>query len=86
MEYSYDELAEKNKRKAVIKVGNILQSRLGLWKASGNSYWMDKPLLECVIKELHTVFDKDGNISFYSNKDVKTTNELLKKIVKQCKK
>jgi len=84
MECSYDELTEKNKTEAMKNVGSMLQSRLGLWKALGTSYFVSRPLVECVIKELDTVFDEKGKIRFNSKKYEVTADELFKKVVEQC--
>ena len=64
-EYSYDELEENGKKEALRKMDSTILVYLGLPTGArmGN-----RPLIECVISMLDSVFNKEGNPQIYSKK------------------
>lgn len=82
-ECSYDELNENVKIKAMENVDYMVRVKIGL--ATG-ARMLNKPLIECIITSLETVFDNDGKIIYNSKKYKVTTNELIKKVHDQCSK
>jgi len=80
-EYSFDELTEKQKINAVFNIDQGVRIKLGL---PTGARMVDRPLIECIIKNLETIFEKEGKIKYYSKKYQELTNELLKEIYEQC--
>ncbi len=46
----------------------------------------NRPLIECVISMLDSVFDKEGNPQIYSKKYKEVNSELIRDIYEQCNK
>ena len=80
-EYSYNELDESAKIKAIFNMDQNIRVKLSL---PTGVHSVDKTLIECIISVLDTVFDKKGKTIYYSKKYKETTPELIKRIYTEC--
>ncbi len=86
-EYSYQELGQIQKARAIVEVDqmviNMLElSNRGLW----SEHWITRDLIECIISKLDTTFDESGYIKSFSKKYIKYSKKIIQRIYDQCKK
>ena len=82
-EYSYNELDENGKQEALNNMYSTIRAFLDLPTGACS---VDRPLIECVISMLDSVFDKEGNPQRYSKKYKEVKPELIRDIYEQCNK
>ncbi|MFX1298528.1 MAG: hypothetical protein ACFFD2_27180 [Promethearchaeota archaeon] len=80
-EYSYNELDESAKIKAIFNMDQNIRAKLSI-PAGARS--VNRTLIVCIISVLDTVFNKNGKTIYFSKKYKEITPELIKRIYTEC--
>ena len=80
-EYSFNELDESAKIKAIFNMDQSIRAQLSMPNGARS---IDKTIIGCIIAVLDTVFDKKGKTIHYSKKYKEITPELIKRIYNEC--
>ena len=80
---SYQELDVVKRAQAILELDKIVKNMLEM---PPNPYWIDRVVLECIIRKIDPVFDDNGSIRNLSNRYNKVSRFLMQKLYGKCKK
>jgi hypothetical protein len=80
-EYSYDELDEAGKNKALHYIDSYVR---GILELNRGPRFTNRSSIECIIADLEPVFYKKGEVKDYFKKYTEVNPELIRDIYEQC--